>query len=79
VQRTVDDYTRYMVRARIKCKMDEKISYTIPECGGLQGMGRAITTCRLALNREAPSYPKVSMHLSTTLMYKETTDIPLGL
>ena len=26
VQRTVDDHTNYMVRAKIKCKMDEEIS-----------------------------------------------------
>ena len=44
----------------------------VPECGGLQGMDRAITTYRLPLNRGAPSYPKVPV-------YKEITHIHLGL
>jgi hypothetical protein len=51
----------------------------IPERGGLQGMDRAVTTCRLPLNRGAPSYPKIPVYLSTMLMYKETSNIPTGL
>jgi hypothetical protein len=51
----------------------------IPKHWGLQGMDRAVTTCRLPLNRGAPSYPNVLMHLGTTPVYKETTHIPLGL
>jgi hypothetical protein len=42
-------------------------------------MDRAVTTYRLPLNLEAPSYLKVLMHLGTTPVYKETTHIPLGL
>ena len=65
VQRTSDDHTNYMVRARNECKIgweateywsasnpcDNLDSYNLSECGGLQGMDRAITTCRLPLNQ----------------------------
>ena len=93
MQRTVNDHTSYMIRVTTKFKMDREISehcsiskcervensYTIPERGGLQGMDMAVTTYCLPLNHGAPSYPKVSVHPSTTPMYKETTHIPLGL
>jgi hypothetical protein len=82
-----------MTRVRTKCEMDGEISghwfaskpgrlqdsYTISRHGGLQGMDRAVTTCRIPLNCGIPSYPKVPMHSSTMLVYKETTHIPLGL
>jgi hypothetical protein len=51
----------------------------IPECGGLQGMDRAVTTCHLPLNCGAPSYSLVSVHSSTMPVYKETTHVTLGL
>jgi hypothetical protein len=71
MQRIVDDHTSYIIRVRTKCKIDEESldtglpanqgdftnSYTIPERRGLQWMDMAITTCRLPLNRGAPSYP----------------------
>jgi hypothetical protein len=75
MQRTVDDHTNYMVRARPKCKMDREIcghwsaskpgrlmnSYMkIPEHGGLQGTNRVITICHLPLNHGAPLYIKGS-------------------
>jgi hypothetical protein len=80
-----------MIRVRAKFEMNERSpgtglpvhrdftnSYTIPKRGGLQGTDRAITTCRLPLNRGAPSYPKVLVYLSTMPVYKKTTHIPLG-
>jgi hypothetical protein len=42
-------------------------------------MDRVVTTYRLPLNHGALSYPKVPVYPSTTLMYKETTQIPLRL
>jgi hypothetical protein len=73
VQRTVDDYTSYMTRVRAKFKINGEIfkhwsaskrerlydSYTIPKREGLQGTDRAVTTCRLPLNRGIPSYPQI--------------------
>jgi hypothetical protein len=92
LQRTVNDHTRYMIRVRAKFEMDGEIpglglpghrdftnSYTNTKHGGLQGMDRAVTTCRLPLNRGALSYSKVPMYPSTMPVYKETTHIPLGL
>ena len=89
VQRTVNGHTSYMTKVRAKFEMDKEIpgldlpsyrdfmnSYTIPKHGGLQGTERAVTTCRLPLNRGAPSYLKVPVHSSTTPVYKETTHIP---
>jgi hypothetical protein len=92
VQRTINDHTSYMTRVKTKFEVDREIpgldllshrdfmnSYTILEFGGLQGTDRAITTCRLPLNRGALSYPKVPVHPSTTPVYKETTHILPGL
>jgi len=73
VQRTVNDHTSYMTRDRTKFEMDGEISehwsaskherlsdsYTILECGVLQGTDRAITTYHLPLNHGILSYPKV--------------------
>jgi hypothetical protein len=89
VQRTVDDHTSHML-VRAKFKIDREISkhwstskrkrlwdsYTIPEHGGLQGMNRAITSCRLPLNHGIPSYPQVLVYPSTMPVYKETTYTP---
>ena len=65
MQRTVDDHTTYMVRARTKCKIgqdatstdlpatscDNLDSYTRPKRWGLQRTDRVVATCRLPLNR----------------------------
>jgi hypothetical protein len=82
VQRTASDHMSYTTRVRAKFEMDGEIAGL-----GLPGhrdftnsyTNRAITTCRLPLNCGAPSYSKVPVPLSTTLVYKETTHIPLGL
>ena len=93
MQRTVNDHTNYIISIRAKCEAgrrppstglpatscDNLDSYTLQIRGGLQGTNRAVTTCRLPLNRGAPSYPKVFVHLGTMPVYKETTHIPLGL
>jgi hypothetical protein len=49
------------------------------ECGGLQGMDRAITTCRLPLNQRKGNVFACSLVPELTPVYKETTHIPLGL
>ena len=41
-------------------------------------MDKAVTTCRLPLNRGISSYLKVPVHPTTTHVYKETTYIPPG-
>jgi hypothetical protein len=92
MQRIVSNHTYTWLRVRTKCEMDREIpslglpghrdftnSYTNPERWGLQGMDRAVITCRLPLNRGVSSYPKVPVYPSTTPVYKETTHVPLGL
>jgi hypothetical protein len=88
MQRIVDDHTKYMVRARPKCEMDGEIfGHRSANNSGrlyeplyeyLNGItkDRVVTSCRLLLNRGAPSHPKVPIYPSTMLVYKETTHIP---
>jgi hypothetical protein len=46
---------------------DNLDSYTPDECGGVQGMDRAVTTCRLPLDRRkrnAITHPYILGHLA---------------
>jgi hypothetical protein len=91
MQRIVNDHTIYMIRVRTNYEMDREIPghwsasktwilyellHEYPNVGGLQGTDRAVTTYPYPSIGGTPSYPKVPVHPSTTLVYKKTTHIP---
>jgi hypothetical protein len=53
-------------------------SYTLAEHGGLQGMDRAVTTCRLPLDCGLGMQTPATIYLGTTPTYILTTLVPLG-
>jgi len=55
-----------------------KNSYTLCGRGGLQGMDRAVTTCRLPLNRGIGMHPPGPLYPSTMLTYNGPTQVPPG-
>jgi hypothetical protein len=92
MQRTVDDHTNCMVRARSKCNIDREIfgnwSASAWETLALLHNTQTWEITRDAqgyhhlpptLNYRVLSYSKVPVHLGTMPVYKETIYIPLGL
>ena len=53
-----------------------KNSYTLRGRGGLQGTDRAVTTCRLPLNRGIGMHPPGPLYPSTMLTYNGPTQVP---
>jgi hypothetical protein len=51
-------------------------SYTPVERGGIQGTDKAVTTCRLPLDRGKGMQSPATIYLGTSLAYRVTTHIP---
>jgi hypothetical protein len=53
-------------------------SYTLVERGGIQGTDRAISTCRLPLDRRKGMQSHTPIYLGTSPVYIVTTQVPRG-